>query len=299
MKFVQRIRTLFVISIVFISLLLSNITMAQSYEAGDVIQDEFGFELVYVPGGTYTMGISQEHLRQLCDQRGETNPNRCAEIIQDDTGATYQETVEIQPYWIDRFEVTIEQFQRLCGMNINTTLDDCIDNTFDEGLTLSPNQPQVGISWYTANFLCNQRNARLPTEAEWEFAASGFENSVFAWGDTFNSNLIHYPDPQFTKTYPIGSISENVSWVGAFDMTGNVEEWVEDRFAVRVLSNIEPQDWPSPSIINALEISRMTKGGFWNSSFWNLTNFYRRQATSPEVISPNIGFRCVRSLLDD
>lgn len=273
------------------------LALGQTHEVGDIIQDEFGIEMVYVPGGTFTLGIDKEQLRLLCEQRGEDDPDRCVEIIEEDTGATYLHTVEIQPFWLDRFEVTIEQFNKLCGLNANTTIDDCLGIPSDTELALNPNQPQVDVSWYTANFICNQRNARLPTESEWEFAASGFENSVFAWGDTFDLSLVHYTDPQFAKTYPVGSISENVSWVGAYDMTGNVEEWVENRFGTRILSNIDPQDWPSSSVINTLEISRMTKGGFWNSPFWNLTNFYRRQATSPEVMSPNIGFRCVRSLL--
>jgi formylglycine-generating enzyme required for sulfatase activity len=275
-----KIRFLVVAALLSLMTSTSILALVQTHEAGDIIQDEFGVEMVYVPGGTFTLGIDKERLRLLCEQRGEDNPDRCVEIIQEDTGATYLRTVEIQPFWIDRFEVTIEQFNEFCGSNANTDIDDCLGTPRDAELALNPNQPQVNVSWYAANFICNQRNARLPTEAEWEFAASGFENSVFAWGDTFNLDYIHLSDSQFTRTYPVGSIPENVSWVGAYDMTGNVEEWVEDRFSVRILSNIEPEDWPSPYIINTLEYSRMTKGGFWNSPFWNLTNFYREQATS-------------------
>jgi iron(II)-dependent oxidoreductase len=163
-------------------------------------------------------------------------------------------------------------------------------------LALNSRQPQVGVPWYTADFICRLRNARLPTEAEWEYAASGPDKSVFPWGDSFNLDFIQHPDPQYPQTYPVGTIPKNRSWVGAFDMTGNVAEWVEGRFIVRILSNIDPKDWPTPMPINTLESSRMTKGGFWNSPFWNLTNFYRQQQTSPEVMSPNIGFRCARSL---
>ena len=82
-------------------------------------------------------------------------------------------------------------------------------------------------------------------------------------------------------------------------MTGNIAEWVEDRFSTRILSDISPKDWPTPMSINTLEYSRMTKGGFWNSPYWNLTNFYRAQQTSPEAMSSNLGFRCARSLMAD
>ncbi len=280
-----------------IAITLTIKALAQTHKVGDIILDEFGIEMVYVPSGTYTLGIDQEQLWVLCDQRGEPDPDQCVQIIQEETGATYRQTVDIQPFWIDRFEVTIEQFNEFCGLNANTDIDDCIGTLSDAELSLAPIQPQVAISWYAANFICNQRNARLPTEAEWEYAASGPENSVFAWGDTFDPDFIHSSDPQYTRTYPVGSIPENVSWVGAFDLTGNVEEWVEDRFSVRILLNVKPEDRLPSTTINTLEFSRVTKGGFWNSTFWGLTNFYRRQATSPEVMSPNIGFRCARSLI--
>jgi formylglycine-generating enzyme required for sulfatase activity len=270
------------------------LTLAQSHQAGDIKRDEYGVEMVYVPGGTFTLGIDAERLKALCEQRGEPDADQCVEIIREDSGATYLQTVEIQPFWIDRFEVTIELFNEFCGRVAYTDVDNCLGEPRDEELTLNAHQPQVGVSWYTADFICRLRYARLPTEAEWEYAASGPEKSVFPWGDNFNPDFIQHPDPQYPQTYPVGTIPENRSWVGTFDLTGNVAEWTDDRFAPRILSNISPEEWPTPVPGNIMEINRVLRGGGWNSPFWHYTNFYRADGSSDLL-----GFRCARSLMAD
>jgi formylglycine-generating enzyme required for sulfatase activity len=275
---------------------ITPLSSAQVHEAGDIILDEFGIEMVYVPGGTFTLGIDAERLKSICEQNGENNSDRCVEIIREDTGATYLETVELQPFWIDRFEVTIEQFSEFCGVDANTDVDDCPDLSSDSELTISPQQPQVKVSWYAADFICRLRYARLPTEAEWEYAASSPDKHIFAWGDNADLNIIQHPDSQYTKTYPVGSIHENQSWVGAFDLTGNVAEWVDDHFAPRILSNLSPDEWLPVTAGNRFETDRVLRGGFWNSPFWHLTNFYR-ESGGQTGISDLIGFRCARSLI--
>lgn len=284
----------FLVIVAFLTIVTSTtiMTSAQDHQAGDIIQDENGIEMVYVPGATFTLGIDKERLRQLCEERGESNPDQCVAFIEEDTGATYLQTVEIQPYWIDRFEVTIEQFNKLCGLNANTDIDDCLGPPRDAELAVDPMQPQVGVSWYAADFICRQRYARLPTEAEWEYAASGPDKSVFTWGDTFDLSYIQHRDPQFSKTYPVGAIPENQSWVGVFDMTGNVGEWTDDRFAPRILANIDPEEWPSSTPGNRIEVSRVLRGGSSNSPFWHYTTFHRTNGSSGLL-----GFRCARSLI--
>ncbi len=266
--------------------------LAQTHQVGDIIRDESGIEMVYVPTGTFTLGIDANSLKSLCKQHGETE--QCPEVIQEDSGATYLQSVDVKPFWLDRFEVSIEQFKKLCGLDANTDVDNCISEPRDKELALNPNQPQFYVSWYTADYICKLRYARLPTEAEWEYAASGLAKHVFAWGDSFNPKYVQSSDPEYPQTYPVGSIPENKSWVGAFDLTGNVAEWTDDRFAPRILSNINPANWPTSLPGNRIEIDRVAKGGSWNSPYWNYANFYRTNGSSDIT-----GFRCARSLIPD
>jgi formylglycine-generating enzyme required for sulfatase activity len=264
--------------------------------AGDIVEDEFGIEMVYVPGAVYSVGVERERLRELCEQFGEEDPDYCVQAIEEDSGATFTQMLEIQPFYIDRFEMTIEQYNQFCGVNALSVIEDCASPPLDTSFYQDTQQPQGNVSWYAADAICGLRLARLPTEAEWEYAASGPQRFVFPWGNIFDqANLVH-SNPEYSTTYPVGSIFGNQSWVGLFDLTGNVAEWVEDRYATRILAAIEPDEWSFSEISNADETGRVVKGGNFGSHYWFLTNFYRRRV-SPETASPGIGFRCARSLL--
>src|SRR5262249_44722350 len=100
------------------------------------------------------------------------------------------------------------------------------------------NFPREEVSWFDAKAFCEQRLARLPTEAEWEYAARGPSNLIYPWGNKFDplkvnicdaecpdSGLTNGPDDGYQWTSPVGRY-ENASWVGAYDLIGNVNEWV-------------------------------------------------------------------------
>lgn len=266
-------------------------------EAGAIETDWHGFEMVYVPGGSFEMGVDRDILRNLCIQWGEPDAERCVEVIEEDTGSTYMYSVEIQPFWIDRYEFTIEKFEELCGEISYTDLDACIDLSRTPELAENPQQPQVGVNWYAAEFMCNLRGARLPTEEEWEYAASGPEKLIFPWGNSFIDEYTHLPNASPEETYPVGSIPENRSWIGAYDMAGNAAEWMEDYYLPRILANASPENWPrSNPITNFLEISRVIRGGSWEGRIRLMTTFYREYET-PEAGSTFFGFRCARTLL--
>ena len=100
--------------------------------------------------------------------------------------------------------------------------------------------PVVHVDWRRAAAYCAWADARLPTEAEWEYAARGPEDRLFPWGDIFDPTRLNYcdrscagmSDPSyddgFPDTAPVGSFPQGASWVGALDMAGNVREWVDD-----------------------------------------------------------------------
>jgi formylglycine-generating enzyme required for sulfatase activity len=85
-----------------------------SFTPGEVRRDPMGFEMVYVPGATFEIGITPDRLREVCRDRGEDDLDHCVEVMEEDAGATFRETMVIPPFWIDRYEVTGEQFETVC-----------------------------------------------------------------------------------------------------------------------------------------------------------------------------------------
>ena len=80
------------------------------------------------------------------------------------------------------------------------------------------------LTWFEAEAYAAWRGGRLPTEAEWEYAARGPKSTVYPWGDAFDreeANVLNSVAPQ-----PVGSYPTGASWVGAEQLSGNVWEWV-------------------------------------------------------------------------
>ncbi|MCP4357684.1 MAG: formylglycine-generating enzyme family protein, partial [Chloroflexi bacterium] len=129
--------------------------------------------------------------------------------------------VLLNAFYLDPFETTNAQYR------------ECIDgdgctapNGFPTSSSLA-NHPVVSVNWDQANAYCQWAGKRLPTEAEWEYAASGPDNLIWPWGNTFDPNL---SAASAAGTQPVGSYPEGASPFGVFDMAGNVNEWVADDF---------------------------------------------------------------------
>ena len=186
------------------------------------------------------------------------------------------------------------------------------------------NHPIVGISWEQANAFCAWRTDyllaglkgqakyiqryRLPTEAEWEFAARGRENNKFPWkpGDTKDDDGCYYANYKpgkgdYTKdgnliTTRVGAYSANSN--GLYDMAGNVSEWTSTVFTesgVLSMSDVNPelQYNAAPEDPYILK-KKVIRGGSWK----DVNSFIRSDARSPEYQNEQrsyIGFRCVRS----
>jgi iron(II)-dependent oxidoreductase len=155
-------------------------------------------------------------------------------------------------------------------------------NMFDEGV-LAPTHPVTGISWYEAEAYARSQGKRLPTEAEWERAASWRGNeraskNRFSWGDSAPSRSLCNFNNQFWGTTPVGSFPEGASPCGALDMTGNVWEWTADAF--EPFPGFKPFPYPEYSEVWFDGDHRVLKGGSWatrpsvlRTSF---RNFFRR-----------------------
>lgn len=116
------------------------------------------------------------------------------------------------PFWIDVYEVTNEQYGPIL----------CAD------FSPAPDQPRLCLNWTDAQAYCTARGGRLPTEAEWEYAARGPDGLVYPWGNEFDEDNAVWGYNADRHPSPVGSKPEGMSWIGAYDMAGNVWEWVND-----------------------------------------------------------------------
>ena len=153
---------------------------------------------------------------------------------------------------------------------------------FEEG-ALKPEHPVSGVSWYEAAAYARFAGKRLPTEAEWEKAASwdadGQRKRLYAWGDEAPDDARGNFDLRHWDTTPVGSFPAGASRAGCLDMTGNVWEWTSDPFAG--YANFTAYPYPEYSETWFDGDHRVLKGGSWathptllRTSF---RNFFRRQ----------------------
>lgn len=166
---------------------------------------------------------------------------------------------------------------------------------FDEGL-LEPEHPITGISWYEAEAYARFRRKRLPTEAEWERAASwdaaNEKGRRFSWGDAEPSSSLCNFNNQNWGTTAVGCYADGASIDGCLDMTGNVWEWTQDAFAG--YPGFKAFPYPEYSEVWFDGDHRVLKGGSWatrapllRNSF---RNFFRRHF--------RIGFAGIRCAAD-
>ena len=162
--------------------------------------------------------------------------------------------------------------------------------------------PVVHLSWMDARAYCSWRGARLPTEAEFEFAArGGLEGSKYAWGDELTpggahrANLWQGDFPREARTLdgygshgPVKKFPPN--GYGLYDMTGNVWEWVNDWYAPDYFANSPSRNPRGPRTGD----QKVQRGGSWLCS-QNYCQGYRvaaRMMTAPDSGLNNLGFRC-------
>lgn len=154
-----------------------------------------------------------------------------------------------------------------------------VQTMFEEGVW-QPQHPVTGISWYEAEAYARYAGKRLPTEAEWEKAASwdGERKRLFAWGDDAPTPARTNFHEYFWGTTPVGSFPQGASAHGCLDMTGNVWEWTADAFAG--YEGFEPFPYPEYSQEWFDGDHRVLKGGSWATRApllrTSFRNFFRR-----------------------
>ncbi|MDR0380258.1 MAG: formylglycine-generating enzyme family protein [Candidatus Accumulibacter sp.] len=195
---------------------------------------------------------------------------------------TPQRQVHIsQPFYLGKFEVTQTQWMAVMGD----------DPSKFEG----PDNPVEQVSWYDAQEFIERLNQmeetdkyRLPTEAEWEYAARAGTTSVYFFGSDVDEldRYAWYRDNADEKTYPVGQKKPN-PW-GLYDMYGNVYEWVEDWFGYYPSTPETDPKGPSSGL------SRVLRSGSWYNGAGSLRSSFRT-SLAPDIRYGTYGFRVALS----
>jgi serine/threonine-protein kinase len=282
--------------------------------AGEYVNEKDGSVLVYVPGGTYAM------------QR--------------------QVEVQLSPYFLGKYEVTVAQYRafvqkthRPPAANANIARAQGLEGFWNVAFTPGkvtwehPSgdaraldaHPVTQVTWDDADIYCGWAGLALPTEAQWERAASGLEGRPFPWGREVPSRtsaplanvmdkrwLARFPEREaevrdrdangqlplyedFDHGFPagpcpVGSFPAGASPCGALDMAGNVREWVADWHTEAFWTGVPGKDPVCSKPPSDEQRMRVVRGGSWNESVDHIFTTVRG-AGYPDFANDVTGFR--------
>jgi sulfatase modifying factor 1 len=233
-----------------------------------ISQTRPNIEWVEIPGGSFKMGSPESEMNRKEDE--------------------LQHEVTLSAFKMSKYEITFEQYDLFC---VATGRAKPNDEGWGRG-----NRPVINVSWHDAKAFADWMHCRLPTEAEWEYAARAGSSSPFNTGTSLNSSEANFdgnfpyvgsPKSDYVEqTLPVGSFPPN-QW-GLYDMHGNVWEWCSDLYGdYSNLSQINPSGVKAGSF-------RVHRGGSWFNGA-TICRSASRSSCYPERREFNFGFRVVYS----
>ncbi|WP_430814294.1 formylglycine-generating enzyme family protein [Carboxylicivirga sp. RSCT41] len=244
----------------FILLFTSTLTFSQNAPEG----------MLLISGGEFIMG------KDYKDGKSASSPAH---------------KVKLNSFYMDTHEVTNAEYHKFCLETGHRLPEFWNTDVFRSGEKY-PDYPVIGVSYGDALEYAKWAGKRLPTEAEWEYAARGGKA-----GKAYpNGNKWEYekdkskPDGWLNLIHPVGSHSPANNF-GLHDMAGNAWEWVADKFSADYYSQSEYDNPKGPESGNG----RVIRGGSWHSGPMCKRVFYRK-GLSPGWCDFAVGFRCVKDL---
>ena len=229
--------------------------------------------MVFVQGGTFLMGCTAE---QGGDCGSDESPNHL---------------VTVSDFYIGKYEVTQAQWEAVMGTSISQQRDKAGCSSL---YGIGANYPMYYVSWNEVQEFISRLNAltgkqyRLPTEAEWEYAARGGNQSrgYKYSGSNFIEQVAWFTDNSGGTTHPVGTKSPNE--LGIYDMSGNVYEWCYDWYGS--YSSAQQTNPMGPSSASY----RVDRGGCWgiDASYCRVSD---RNYDAPANRYSSLGIRLVLS----
>lgn len=199
-----------------------------------------------------------------------------------------EHVVTIDSFYIDKYEVTNQEYYKYCQETKQSLPIFWGIKEFRCGLDF-PDYPVVGVSFFEAEKYAKWGGKRLPTEAEWEYAArGGLVDKNFPCGDKADSTVINFSN-KYKGLLKVGCFAPNN--FGLYDMAGNAWEWTTDNYQADYYEK-SPSVNPKGPEKGRFKVIR---GGSWHSGGMCVQNYFRN-GLSPSWVDFAVGFRCAKSL---
>jgi serine/threonine-protein kinase len=216
--------------------------------------------MIAIPGATFTMG------RNNAAEPQETPPH----------------LVSVAAFNMDKRPVTNAQYAEFVKSSSHAAPSGWANGTYPEG---QAEWPVTGLSWEDANAYCTSKGLRLPTEAEWEYAARGTEGRLYPWGNDFSAALTNSAEAALGRPEAVGAHRDAASRFGVLDMSGNVCQWTADDY--------RPYPGRQPTFVIPAD-AKVIRGGSYQSDRFHVTTT-TRNLDHASTRSATIGFRCAKS----
>lgn len=218
--------------------------------------------MVIIPAGEYKVGSD------------ESGPDG-------DTFSSPEHTVKLNAFYMDVYEVTNEAYSKFIQATNHPAPKDWQNGQYPG----KPDNPVSNVSWEDAQAYAKWANKRLPTEQEWEVAASGKDHFLYPWGNSVNNGRANSIEFNAKSVLTVGLVRPSKSSFGLYDMSGNVWEWTASM--PKLYPNSKSKEPADP------EKKRVFRGGSFQDKIEYCTTTFRGYE-SVDKTYPILGFRCAK-----